>query len=127
MPSTGGRRKVIIDLDRVRQAAALHLAEHVIAALCGVSKDTFSDRKAESPELRQALEEGRANGKLSLATNINRLAETDAKAAIFMAKNWLGMVDKKEVAVSEASKLSNEELIERAKQTIESLGGTWKK
>lgn len=67
-------------------------------------------------------------GKISLRRNLFKLSESNVAAAIFLAKNYLGMTDKQEIEHhgigNEASELTDEQLVQivsrrRSKRAIE--------
>ena len=91
------------------------------AAVMGVSHQTFLATLQRHPEIAEALEQGKENGKVSLRRTQFRLAEKNAGMAIFLGKNILDQTDRQDinssvtvdVTVSDArSKL--EHLIDRA-------------
>ncbi len=78
--------------------AHLDATEEEIAAVLRVSASTFQDFKRRSPEVAETIERGRAEGRVSLRRCLRRMAEKNPGAAIFLAKNKLGMADKVEHA-----------------------------
>src|SRR5687767_10832913 len=65
-----------------------------IAAIVGVSHETFVRRKRE-PEIAEMILQARSKGKASLRRIQYQLAENgNAAMAIFLGKNWLGQRDK---------------------------------
>jgi hypothetical protein len=70
----------------------LHPTDGEVAAWFGVSTKTIERRKSE-PAFAEALERGRARGKLNLRRIQNKMAENNAAMAIFLGKNLLGQSD----------------------------------
>jgi hypothetical protein len=64
-----------------------------VAGLLRVSPQTVTDFFDRCPESRAAYEDAIQRGKFSLRMKLFKLADTNASAAIFLAKNWLGMTD----------------------------------
>jgi hypothetical protein len=99
----GGRPRVEIDLDQVKELAAIGCTDDEIAVFFKVSKQTIMTRKAEEAFLN-ALNEGRNNRKMSL-----RRAQTKAALAgsipmlIWLGKNDLGQVDRQEHTIGTIS------------------------
>jgi hypothetical protein len=86
-----GRPPFQFDLSAVEQLASLGVSVENIAQLQGCSDRTIWRHLADRDEFRQAYEKGIAHRNLRLWSNINNLSSTKAAAAIFLAKNWLGM------------------------------------
>lgn len=70
------------------------------AAVLGVSHQTFIATMQRHPEIAEALERGKENGKVSLRRKQWRLADKNAGMAIFLGKNILDQTDKQEIASS---------------------------
>ena len=89
-----GRRLVDIDLAELEKLCALHCTDQEIAAWFGVSARTIERRRQRAGPLAEAMERGRAKGKLSLRRHLWRLAsQGNVAAAIFLSKNLLGYRD----------------------------------
>ena len=84
--------RVEIDLAALEKLSALHPTDSEVAAWFGVSTKTIERRKSE-PAFAEALERGRARGKLNLRRIQNKMAENNAAMAIFLGKNLLGQSD----------------------------------
>lgn len=91
----GGRPPKQIDLNQVKQLAALQCTDSEIRSVLGVSKDTFIRRKAD-PEFAQAIADGKEMGKVSLRRMQWNLAKNSTAMLIFMGKNYLNQRDKPE-------------------------------
>lgn len=108
----GGRPPKQIDLDQVKQLAALQCTDWEICSVLGISQDTFARRKAD-PEFAQMMEQGKAMGKLSLRRAHFKLAQTNPAVHIFACKNWLGMSDKVDVV--------GEDVGDKARQLLDAV------
>ena len=88
-----GRKPVNIDLEQVEKLAAIQCTEAEIASVLGVSIRTIERRK-QQPDFAEAMERGKARGRVSLRRNLWSLANKGQPAAnIFLAKNLLGYRD----------------------------------
>ena len=88
-----GRKPVNIDLEQVEKLAAIQCTEAEIASVLGVSIRTIERRK-QQPDFAEAMERGKARGRVSLRRNLWSLANKGQPAAnIFLAKNLLGYKD----------------------------------
>ena len=88
-----GRKKVNINLEDVEKLAALQCTEAEIASFLGVSLRTIERRKSQ-PAFAEAMEKGKARGRVSLRRSLWALAQKGNPAAnIFLAKNLLGYKD----------------------------------
>lgn len=95
----------VLDPAAVEAAAARGLAEYQIAAQLGVSQDTFTARKRDTPEVEAALARGRAR---AVGTVENAMFEAASKvnedpryitAAIFWLKAKAGWKEVQHVEV----------------------------
>jgi uncharacterized protein (DUF2384 family) len=68
-----GRKAVNIDLEQVEKLAAIQCTEAEIAAFIGVSERTLERRKRH-PDLAEAIDRGKARGRVSLRRNLWALA-----------------------------------------------------
>lgn len=75
------------------------------AAFFRVSEPTFLKFLTDNPEAREALEEGKGKGRISLRRHQWRMAENNATMAIWLGKNHLGQTDKTELTGSEGGPL----------------------
>jgi hypothetical protein len=88
-----GRKKVNIDLEQLEKLCALQCTDEELAAYFGVSPRTIERRKGQ-PAFAEAIERGKARGRVSLRRNLWGLAAKGNPAAnIFLAKNLLGYKD----------------------------------
>lgn len=81
-----------IDLVELEKLASLHPSDNEVASWFHVSTKTIERRKSE-PDFAEALERGRARGKLNLRRIQYKMAETHPVMAIFLGKNLLGQSD----------------------------------
>jgi hypothetical protein len=83
------RPKTRLDLDEVEKLGALHCTDEELASFFGVSARTIA-RRRQSPKFREALERGKARGKINLRRILWKLAQSgQIAAAIFLSKNIL--------------------------------------
>ena len=75
------------------------------AAFFSVSEPTFLKFLTDNPEAREALEEGKGKGRISLRRHQWRMAENNATMAIWLGKNHRGQTDKTELTGSEGGPL----------------------
>lgn len=94
-----GRGRPQIDpaphLSLIRQASGMGLADHEIAALCGVSASTFC-RWRKRQDVEAELAAGRATVKFSVARALYDSAVNDRNIAalIWIQKSWFGITDR---------------------------------
>jgi ribosomal protein S9 len=81
-----------IDLAALEKLCALHPTDSELASFFNVSTKTIERRKSE-PAFAEAMERGRARGKLNLRRIQHKMAENNAAMAIFLGKNLLGQSD----------------------------------
>jgi hypothetical protein len=84
--------RAAIDLAELEKLCALHPTDSELASWFNVSTKTIERRKSE-PAFAEAMERGRARGKLNLRRIQNKMAENNAAMAIFLGKNLLGQSD----------------------------------
>jgi hypothetical protein len=88
-----GRKRVNINMVDVERLAALQCTAVEIASFLGVSVRTIERRKSQ-PAFAEAMERGKARGRVSLRRTLWALAAKGNPAAnIFLAKNLLGYKD----------------------------------
>jgi hypothetical protein len=88
-----GRKRIRIDVGEVEKLCTLHCTDEEIAGFLGVSLRTFARRK-QQPAFVEAMERGKAKGRLSLRRSLWNLAMKGNPAAnIFLSKNLLGYRD----------------------------------
>jgi hypothetical protein len=81
-----------IDLVEMEKLCALHPTDAELASWFNVSTKTVERRKSE-PAFAEAMERGRARGKLNLRRIQQKMAESNPAMAIFLGKNLLGQSD----------------------------------
>lgn len=88
-----GRKAIKIDPAELEKLCALQCTDQELAAWFGVSTRTI-ERRRKRPAFAEAIEKGRAKGRLSLLRSLWALAAKGNPAAnIFLAKNLLGYTD----------------------------------
>jgi hypothetical protein len=88
-----GRAPVQIDPAELERLCAMQCTEEEIAAWFGVSKKTI-ERRRKKDDFLNAMERGKAKGRVSLRRNLWKLANAgNVAACIFLAKNLLGYRD----------------------------------
>lgn len=88
-----GRKAVKIDPGELEKLCALQCTDEEIASFFGVSARTI-ERRRKKATFAEAIERGRARGRLSLRRSLWGLAVKGNPAAnIFLAKNLLGYRD----------------------------------
>ena len=91
--SRTGRRARRIDLVELEKVCALQCTDEEIASFFEVSVRTI-ERRRKNPAFAEAMERGRAKGRLSLRRSLWGLALKGNPAAnIFLSKNLLGYKD----------------------------------
>ena len=87
------RPKSEIDLDELEKLCAMQCTDQEIASILGVSTRTI-ERRRKVQSFREAMERGKAKGRVSVRRNLFRLATNgNLGANIFLAKNLLGYKD----------------------------------
>jgi hypothetical protein len=91
--SRSGRKPIKIDLTEVERLCSLQCTDEELASFFGVSVRTI-ERRRKRPAFGEAMDRGKAKGRLSLRRNLFSLAAKGNPAAnIFLAKNLLGYRD----------------------------------
>jgi hypothetical protein len=75
-----GRKRVNIDLEQLEKLCALQCTDEELAAYFGVSPRTIERRKVQ-PAFAEAIERGKARGRVSLRRNLWGLAAKGNPAA----------------------------------------------
>jgi hypothetical protein len=91
----GGRPPKEINLDQLKQLAAIQCTDEEICAVLGISPDTLARRK-EDPEFAEIIDQGKLMGKVSLRRAHFKLAQSNPAVHIFACKNLLKMTDRLE-------------------------------
>jgi hypothetical protein len=87
------RPKSEIDLDELEKLCAMQCTDQEIASILDVSTRTI-ERRRKVQRFREAMERGKAKGRVSVRRNLFRLATSgNLGANIFLAKNLLGYKD----------------------------------
>jgi len=111
-----GRPRKPIDWKEAERLCVMQCSQLEIADWFHISVDTLERRLKE--EKHQSFAEffslHRVQGKIALRRNLFKLAEKQGHVAIFLAKNWLGMVERQEIEAS-----ISEEIQHKVKITFE--------
>jgi len=94
-----GRKPVEIDLVELEKLCFLHCTDDELAAFFGCSTRTIEKRRKD-PAFQEAMERGKAKGRMSLRRTQLRLAEQSAAMAIWLGKQCLGQRDVSPLEVS---------------------------
>src|SRR4051812_45265120 len=87
------RPEAKIDLAELEKLAGMQCTNEEIAAFFGVSTRTI-ERRCRGETFRDAIEQGRAKGRVSVRRSLFKLANAgNVAAAIFLSKNLLGYRD----------------------------------
>ena len=122
-PGEGGAPRKVIDLDVARRAASLGCTSDEIATLLGIGRATFYNHLKEDTELKDALDEGRDQGRITL----RRLQWQQAQIGkvtmqIWLGKQLLGQRDKHEVEQTGVQTIQMQHLL-AARAFSETLNG----
>lgn len=94
------RTDVEISLKDVRKLARLQCTREEAAAFLGIRKQTFNTLIQNDERVRDAWEQGKQLGKISLRRKQFKLADDSAPMAIFLGKQYLGQ---REIVTQEVS------------------------
>jgi hypothetical protein len=87
------RPEAKIDLAELEKLAGMQCTNDEIAAFFGVSTRTI-ERRCRAQSFRDAIDQGRAKGRVSVRRALFKLANAgNVAAAIFLSKNLLGYKD----------------------------------
>ena len=101
----GGRPRKEIDAKLVEQLASIQCTDEEIAAICGVSHDTLLRRKNDDPVFLEAIEQGRAKGRVSLRRLQWKAANSgNPTLLIWLGKQILGQSDKAEQTIEQTAR-----------------------
>ena len=93
-PKKRGPKPVEIEVDKVRALASIQCTYDEIAAVMGIKKRAFIDRINADPTLREAIDEGWANGRSSIRrAQVKMLEAGNATMGIWLGKQYLGQRD----------------------------------
>ena len=89
-----GRKAVRIDLVELEKLSAMQCTDEEVAAFLRVTVRTIERRRQQQPAFAEAMERGRAKGRISVRRTLHsQAAQGSVAAAIFLAKNLLGYRD----------------------------------
>jgi len=93
-------KKTTIKVSDILMLAQLQCTDEEFAASFRISKARWKKLLENDPAVREAVEAGRADGKVSLRRSQFRLAKINASMAIHLGKQYLGQTDKSSLEVS---------------------------
>lgn len=101
-PIGAGRPKVIIDWEKfetlcAEQCSLMEIADYFNCAAITIERNVKGYYKCD---FHQIFRKKRQKGLISLRQNLFKLSKTQSAVAIFLAKNWLGMSDKKNIDIT---------------------------
>ena len=104
-PKKVGRPKTILNLDELEKLCRLNCTMPEIASYFNVPLRTLEDKYTNDKEIRNTIDKGRNQGKLSLRRKqIQILDETNnATMAIWLGKQLLGQRDKHDIVTEDIS------------------------
>ena len=96
----GHRKRIEIDYKELERLCYMQCSEQEIAQWFHCSIDTVALRIREKFGISfpEYFGRHRIGGLISLRRNMFKMSEKSPQMAIFMAKNWLGMVDRNEIS-----------------------------
>ena len=100
-----GRPKTEIDISDLRKVCVLQLTMPEIAAYFDIPLRTLEDRVKAEPELRDIIQQGREQGKISVRRKQFQIMDeqNNATMAIWLGKQLLGQRDKHDVVTEDKS------------------------
>ena len=112
-----GPKPVEIEVDKVRALASIQCTYDEIAAVMGIKKRAFIDRINADPALREAIDEGWANGRSSIRrAQVKMLEAGNATMGIWLGKQYLGQRD--QVQIQQDVKVTNADPYEAFERDI---------
>ncbi len=121
----GGQKKIELDWKRFETYCAMQCTQREIADYFNCSEDTIARKVKEhyGSGFAETFKRKRQVGLMSLRRNLFKLSERKGSVAIFLAKNWLGMVDKVEVTGKDGEPIKTEIIVadETTKKLVEGI------
>ena len=116
-----GRPKIELNLGELERLSRLNCTMPEISAYFDIPLRTLEDKFTNEPEVRKAIEKGRATGMLSLRRKQIQIMEdtNNSTMAIWLGKQMLGQTDRQEIRqdinieerkVLDISKLTDDDL-----------------
>jgi hypothetical protein len=91
-----------IDISIVEKLASIHCTDKEICLIVGISDQTLANREKSDPKLREAIERGRANFKVSIRRAQAMLAlKGNATMLIWLGKQYLDQKDQPEIKMDD--------------------------
>ena len=89
-----GRPRFVLDYALIERMAAIQCTDYEIAMLVEMTREGFSKRKRDDPELLHAIEKGYENGKRSLRhAQFKAALNGNPTMMIWLGKQYLGQRD----------------------------------
>jgi len=111
--SKTGRHKIDIDWKKFEIDCAMQCTLREIADDFNCSEKTIERKVIEHYSCRfvDIFKRKRQKGLMSLRVHMFKLSETSASMAIFLGKNWLGMVERQEVTGAEGGPIETKIIV----------------
>src|SRR6185437_3724969 len=94
-PGEGGRPPTPIDIDLLRRCAGIGCTMQELSTVLGVPRRTLYDRMEQDPNIKVALDEGRAQGRVTVRRWQWKAAEEgNVTMLIWLGKQLLGQRDR---------------------------------
>ncbi len=121
----GGRPKKEIDWKRFEAYCAMQCTLKEICDYFDCTSDTLAKHIKEhyGAGFSEVFKRKRQVGLMSLRHNLFKLSEKKGSVAIFLAKNWLGMVDKVEITGKDGEPIKTEIIVadETTRKLVEGI------
>ena len=102
VPNPGGRPLAEIDLDVVRNSAAIGCTVEEIASVLGLGRSTVYKYMELNPAVQEAIDEGRAKGRATLRRiQWQRANGGSDTMCIWLGKQMLGQKDRSDVTTDD--------------------------
>ena len=120
-PKGAGRKKLVIDYDRLKEIGGKGLSEVQIASVLGISWDTLSRRKKDSANFERAIQEAKSKSLLEVSNALfkNATEKNNIQAQMFYLRNRSDNWKADEVI---EHKISLKDILTNAKQRIIDIG-----
>lgn len=125
-----GRREIVLDLERVKFFCRFNPNDEELAAALKIDPDTLSKYKNADPAVLQAMEEGKALGRMSLRGKQFDIAmKGNVSMLIWIGKQQLGQKDKilhgndvENPLIESIGSLNREQLVNEISERARRLG-----
>jgi hypothetical protein len=121
-PKGAGRKKLIIDYERLKEIGGKGLSEEQIAQVLGISWHTLSRRKKDSANFERAIQEAKSQSLLEVSNALfkNATEKNNIQAQMFYLRNRSDNWKADEVI---EHKISLKDVLTNAKQRIIDIKG----